>query len=155
MPWSANILGWMVLALLVGGWVALWRPPALGGHTEIVVVNGTSMRPTYEPGDLVVTLRSDRYEAGDIVAYSLAAGEARVIHRIVGGTPDGFSTQGDNRDSKDPWTPSAADITGRAIWRVPGLGNVLVVLARSSLAMAATAGLAAFLTVIWPIPSRE
>jgi signal peptidase len=147
---SVNILGWMALALLMGGWFAFLRPPALGGGTELVVVNGNSMRPTYEAGDLVVTRTSDHYSTGDVVAYTVAGGHARVMHRIVGRTSDGFSTQGDSRTSRDPWTPSVADITGRAVVHVPLLGTVMVSLSRSPLGMAATAGLAAFLAVMWP-----
>jgi signal peptidase I len=152
---SVDILGWMALALLMGGWFAFLRPPALGGTTELVVVHGSSMRPTYEPGDLVVTRTSDRYSTGDVVAYEVAGGQARVIHRIVDGTAEGYATQGDNRTSRDPWTPSTADITGRAVVRVPLVGTAMVFLARSPLAMAATAGFAAFLAVITvdaPVP---
>lgn len=147
---SVEILGWMALALLMGGWFTFLRPPALGGHTELVVVHGDSMRPTYEPGDLVVTRTSDRYSIGDVVAYEVAGGQTRVIHRIVDGTAERFSTQGDNRTSRDPWYPSTADITGRAVVRVPLLGTGMVTLSRSPLAMAAAAGLAAFLAVVWP-----
>jgi signal peptidase len=147
---SVNILGWTALAILVGGWFAFLRPSALGGTSELVVVHGDSMRPTYESGDLVVTRTSDQYVVGDVVAYKTAGGQARVIHRIVDGTSERFSTQGDNRTSRDPWTPSAADITGRAVARVPLLGRLMMALSRSPLAMAATAGLAAFLAVVWP-----
>jgi signal peptidase len=147
---SANILGWVALALFMGGWFTYVRPPALGGNTELVVVHGNSMHPTYESGDLVVTRESDHYSTGDVVAYKMAGGQARVIHRIVDDTSGRFSTQGDNRTSRDPWTPSAAAVTGRAVVRVPRLGSVMVFLARSPLAMAAAAGFAAFLTVAWP-----
>jgi signal peptidase I len=147
---GVNILGWVALALIMGGWFAFLRPPALGGSTELVVVRGTSMRPTYEPGDLVVTRTSDHYTPGQVVAYEAGGGEARVIHRIIAGTSEGFATQGDNRATKDPRTPTAAEITGRAVVRVPRLGTLMVNLSRSPLGMAATAGLAAFLAVIWP-----
>ena len=146
----ANLLGWVALVLVVGGWFALLRPPALGGGTELVLVHGDSMRPTYQPGDLVVTRKADDYSRGEVVAYKIAGGEARVIHRIVDGTSAGFTTQGDNRTSKDPWTPHSADITGRAVLRIPRIGAVPIYLSQTPLALATIAGLAAFLVVIWP-----
>jgi signal peptidase len=147
---SVNILGWMALALVMGGWFAFLRPPVLGGNTELVVVNGDSMLPTYESGDLVVTRTSDHYSTGDVVAFKTAGGQTRVIHRVVGDSSEGLSTQGDNRTSTDPWTPSAADVTGRAVVHVHSLGSVMVSLSRSPFAMAGAAGIAAFLGVIWP-----
>jgi signal peptidase len=147
---SANILGWVALAVLMGGWFTYLRPPALGGNTELVVVHGNSMHPTYESGDLVLTRATEDYSTGDVVAYGIAGSQARVIHRIVDDTSGGFSTQGDNRPSRDPWTPSAAAVTGRAVVHVPRLGSMLVSFAGSPLAMAAAAGFAAFLTVAWP-----
>jgi signal peptidase len=147
---SVNVLGWMALVLLVGGWYAFLRPPAFGGGTELVIVRGDSMRPTFESGDLVVTRKSDNYSAAQVVAFKVAGGQARVIHRIVETTPVGFTTRGDNRTSTDPWTPGASDITGRAVMRVPRIGALPVFLMQSPLSIATAAGLAAFLVVAWP-----
>lgn len=146
----ANVLGWVALVLVLGGWFAMLRPPALGGGTELVIVHGDSMRPTFQPGDLVVTHTSDDYSTGQVVTYKIAGGDARVIHRIVGDTPAGFTTQGDNRTSKDPWTPQSQDITGRAVLRIPRIGSLATYLTQSPLAMATLAGLAAFLVTAWP-----
>lgn len=146
----ANLLRWMALVLVVGGWFAFLRPPVLGGGTELVIVRGNSMRPTYQRGDLVVTTKSDNYSIGQVVAYKVAGGQARVIHRIVDGTSAGFTTQGDNRTSKDPWTPDSQDITGRAVLRIPQIGALPVYLSQSPVAIATLAGLTAFLVVLWP-----
>jgi signal peptidase I len=140
----------MALALVLGGWFAFLRPPALGGGTELVFVRGDSMRPTFAPGDLVVTRRSDGYSTGEVVAFEVAGGQARVVHRIVADTSGGFATKGDNRTSTDPWTPSASDITGRAVLRIPRIGALLIFVTSSPLHVAAIAGLAAFLVVICP-----
>jgi len=155
---SVSILGWVAFALVMGGWFAFLRPSALGGSTELVVVHGTSMLPTYEPGDMVLTRKAGDYASGEVVAYEVGGG-ARVIHRIVDRTADGFTTQGDNRSSTDPWTPSAEEITGRAVVRVPHLGTVMTSLARSPLTMAMTAGIAAalatFVSAAWPTSARD
>lgn len=152
---TASTLGWVALAVVLGGWFTFLRPPALGGGTELVVVNGTSMRPTYAPGDVVITRRSERYAIGDVVTYSTPGGQARVIHRIVGGGSAGFATKGDNRSSRDPWTPATAHITGRAQMRLPGFATGLVHLSQSPLGLASYAGLASFLIVVWPDLGRR
>jgi signal peptidase I len=97
----------------------------LGGRQSYVLVEGTSMEPTYETGDLVIIREEGHYAVGDIIAYRIddeSTGKKRIIHRIVGVGPDGYVTQGDNRPGRDPWTPSDDDVLGRAVLHVPGAG---------------------------------
>jgi hypothetical protein len=54
----------------------------------------------------------------------------RIIHRIVGGTSDGFQTQGDNRDRLDPWTPTDDDIIGKAQLHIPMAGDIASAIAQ-------------------------
>ena len=68
-------------------------------------VDGTSMLPTLEEGDLVViqNVPFSGLHVGDIIVYNppcSATGES-VIHRIVEVTPDGVITQGDNNNYTD------------------------------------------------------
>ena len=117
----------MVLGLaLAASWFLWMRPTTLGGHESYVVVQGSSMEPTYHDGDLVVVREEEHYAKGDIIAFR-AGGHfddpTRVIHRIVGDAGDGaFVTRGDNRDSTDPWQPKPDHIIGRAILHVPRVG---------------------------------
>ncbi|HEX5615151.1 MAG TPA: signal peptidase I [Acidimicrobiia bacterium] len=115
--------------MLLPALAALWwmRPVTLGGDTAYVIVAGNSMRPTYAPGDLVVTRAKSKYIAGDIVLYRVPKdqpGEGlRVIHRIVDVNTDGtYVTQGDNRDRADEWTPRAENVEGKPRYIVRGLG---------------------------------
>src|SRR5262245_30465991 len=105
-------------ALIAVGWFAWLRPTALGGTASYVVVQGGSMEPTYEDGDLVLIREAGSYREGDIIAFRAGGtfdDPTRVIHRIVGDTGEGtFNTQGDNRDEIDPWTPGPDDILGKA-----------------------------------------
>ena len=131
-PRARRVLGLAATAILIVLWAVLLRPASLGGPTTYVVVRGTSMLPTYETGDLVVVRAADSYGPGDVVAYRVPdgdVGEGRiVIHRIVGGDALAFTMEGDNNDSIDPWTPSAADIVGKAWIVVPSAGRVLALL---------------------------
>jgi signal peptidase I len=121
---------WLLFALVlpfVLAVVAWTYPVTLGGRTAYVIVAGNSMRPTYAPGDLVITRATDQHEAGDVVLYRVPEGEPgenlRVIHRIVRVNPDHtFVTQGDNRDRADQWTPGPEDIEGEPRFVIRGLG---------------------------------
>ncbi|MCV2395066.1 signal peptidase I [Actinotalea sp. M2MS4P-6] len=136
----------LVTALVVG-WF-LW-PTSLGGCTTLTIVSGHSMEPTYYTGDLVVA-RCGGYQVGDIVVYNPPdVGEARVIHRIVGGdAAEGWVIQGDNNDFLDPWQPTDERILGRAVLHLPKVGLVGTVLV-SPITWVSLLLVAAAL-VIWP-----
>ena len=118
----------VALVVLAVAWFSWMRPTQLGGRDSYVVVQGSSMEPTYHDGDLVLVREEDRYAKGDVIAFR-AGGQfddpTRVIHRIVGPADEGgFVTQGDNRDRVDPWEPGPDDIIGRAVLHVPYAGAV-------------------------------
>ncbi len=112
---------WVLVAVVVGYF--LW-PTSLGGCTTLTIVSGHSMEPTYYTGDLVVSRCGD-VGVGDVITYRPPDVDGvRVIHRIVGGTADGWIVQGDNNDFLDPWQPTADDILGRSVLRLPQVGKV-------------------------------
>lgn len=129
--------------LVVAGWAIWFRPVGLGGTAAYIVVSGTSMQPTLEPGDLVVLRRRSAYEVGEVAGYRVPSGGvkgARVIHRIVGGDPvDGFVMRGDNKPDADLWRPHPADIEGSRWLRIPAAGRVMTT-ARSPGVLAAMVG---------------
>ena len=124
----------MQLLLLVGFSFLVW-PTTLGGRVSYVSVDGISMEPTYQFGDLAVVRSQPRYRVGEPIVYRVPEGEfgagARVIHRIVGGDASaGFITRGDNKALKDPWRPRARDVVGRVVFVVPNAGAWFGYLAR-------------------------
>lgn len=143
----------LVLTLLVAaGWLVFLRPTSLGGPADYIVVSGTSMLPTFKPGDLVVVRRARSYHRGDVVTYRVPHAQpgagARVIHRIVGGSPStGFVTKGDNNGYTDLWRPKRSDVVGRRWVAVPGFGRVLVGL-RRPIVVASVAAAVAFASVL-------
>jgi signal peptidase I len=125
-------------------WFVAFRPAALGGPAQYVMVAGTSMLPTLRTGDVVVVHRHSTYRVGDIVAYRIPKGMpaagGRVIHRIVGGSDaTGYTTLGDNRKSDDLWHPKNADILGSVSVRLPHAA-LAARLMRSPLVLASLAG---------------
>jgi signal peptidase len=128
---------------IVAVWTVWFRPTALGGSTDYIVVSGTSMRPGLQPGDLVVLRQRARYRVGDVVSYRVPSGAVRgelVIHRIIGGGPvRGFVMRGDNKPDADLWRPRPSDIEGSQWLRIPAAGRVMTA-ARSPGVLAAVVG---------------
>jgi signal peptidase len=138
-----------VVAAAIAVWF-LW-PSSLGGCTTLTIVSGHSMEPTYYTGDLVVS-RCGEYGVGDVVVYNPPkVGNARVIHRIISGTPDGWLIQGDNNSFVDPWMPGNERVLGKAVLHLPKVGLVGSVLV-SPITWVSLLLVAAAL-VVWP--SRE
>jgi signal peptidase I len=143
-----------VLAIAAfAGWYLLLAPTSIGGPASYVWVRGTSMEPTLRAGDLVVLRGAEAYRVGDVVAYRIPAGEpgegTHVIHRIVDGSPTtGFRTQGDNRDRRDRWHPTSADVLG-AEWLVwPGGANVIGWLRDPAVFASVAAGFTVFFVML-------
>jgi signal peptidase I len=123
-----RILIFATCGLLAAAWFVWLRPVTLGGDVSYVVVQGTSMEPTYHDGDLVLARGATHFRRGDIIVYRVGGrfnDPAMVIHRIVGGNgTKGFVTRGDNRDRTDSWSPKNGNVLGRATLSVPAAGRV-------------------------------
>ncbi|MFM7044998.1 MAG: S26 family signal peptidase [Ilumatobacteraceae bacterium] len=113
-----------LLLLVIAAVIYAW-PASFGGRSTIVFVSGTSMLPTLTSDDVVFAREHANYAVGDLVVFRIpdgtigaevgAAGDAYVIHRIVGGSEStGWVTKGDNRNSVDPWFLGEDDIVGLA-----------------------------------------
>ncbi|MGH2462974.1 MAG: signal peptidase I [Candidatus Limnocylindria bacterium] len=155
-----RLLAVVVLAA-AAAWFVLLRPQAIGGPAAYVLVSGESMEPTLEPGALVIAMRQDEYQVGDVVAYRIPAGDPAtgllVIHRIVGGSAEsGFVMRGDNAAGSDVWRPMPADILGRSQAVIPGAMPALVFARSPIVAASAAAALAVYLVLgLWAPVRRQ
>jgi signal peptidase I len=132
-----------LVALLVAvAWLML-APPQLGGHTSYVIINGNSMEPGMERGDLALVRPADRYRPGDIVTYRHPE-IGHVIHRIVDEQGGRFTLKGDNNDFLDSYRPTSDEIVGELWLHVPAAGSLFAHL-RSPF----WAGLVLFLALAW------
>ena len=121
----------LAVDVLVFGLVAvvLWFtwPARLGGAATFVVVHGHSMDPTFRSGDVVLVRRAGSYHVGEIAAYHIPKGQAGaghgVIHRITKAEGGHYTFRGDNRTTEDQWHPTAKDILGRVVLRIPMPGE--------------------------------
>lgn len=139
----------MVACVLVAAaWYVTLAPTRIGGPLTPVIVRGTSMLPTFEPGDLVLAYRSPRLRVGQVAVFH-GPSDGHVIHRITAVEGGRITTQGDNRDQPDPWATTTADVVGVARLAVPGVGRYLLVLA-DPLVVATLAGAVAATVILWP-----
>jgi signal peptidase len=113
-----------VTLLLIGATaslIGLGLLPHLGLYRPVTVLSG-SMRPTFNPGDLIIVrpepLRDVR--VGQVISYSVPVGAHQVeTHRVIrilhGGANPTIETQGDANNWKDPWV---AQLHGTTAWRL-------------------------------------
>ena len=95
--------------------------PRFGLYRPLTVLSG-SMRPTFDPGDLVI-VRPEPVAAvrvGQVISYAVPVGAHQVeTHRIIRilerGAHPVVQTQGDANNWRDPWT---ARLQGRTAWRL-------------------------------------
>lgn len=84
-------------------------------------VRSDSMAPAVRVGDLVILRPADpsALEVGDVVLFRDDGG-ARVLHRIVAGTPaEGWTTQGDANAAMDSGVVHSEDVEGELAFRIP------------------------------------
>lgn len=149
LPLVRTASSYLLVALLA---VLVW-PVDLGGCASLTVVSGRSMEPTMSSGDVVVA-RCGQPQVGDVVIYRPAELDGqRIIHRIIGGGPDGWQLQGDNNDFVDPFTPTDDEIIGIELARVPYVGRV-VSWADNPFVWLSVLALALGL-VLWPSPEDD
>ena len=115
--------------------VSLVVMPKLMGGMSLTVLSG-SMRPSIQPGDVVVTrgIEADQVvnlKVGDVITFlPFPDDPTMVTHRIVGVAVSGsggvsYVTQGDNNNHVDDWGPVGAEqIRGQVVYKVPLVGWV-------------------------------
>ena len=62
---------------------------------RIYKIDGTSMYPTFEAGELVISMKTDKYVRGDIVVYSMD--NANIIKRIIALPNENISIKEDGK----------------------------------------------------------
>lgn len=73
-------------------------------------------------GDLLVIMKPDKVDIGDVVIYQRGDARYTIIHRIVGINGGGYVIKGDNNERPDPGVVKKSDILGKAVLVTPLLG---------------------------------
>jgi nickel-type superoxide dismutase maturation protease len=87
-----------------------------------VVVEGTSMQPTLEPGDRLLVVRTRRVRGGDLVAVADPRYPGRLLMKRVAAVQGGWvELRGDNpaasTDSREFGAVPVSEVRGRAVRR--------------------------------------
>lgn len=94
---------------------------------QFISFRGQSMEPTFSPGALLFARSTapEEVQAGDIIAFSGAAGEPDIVHRIVsleGVATPVARTMGDNNPVLDPDSVLLTGAVPRVLWAIPRAG---------------------------------
>lgn len=141
--WTAGLLLAAVVVVMVG---VLLLPRAFG-LTPYVVTSG-SMRPTFEPGAVVLTkdVPAAELAAGDIVTFQTPVDVTthRIVERRVVGegaaAETTFETRGDANNASDTDRLDSRNVLGKVRYAVPGVGY-LIELVRTPLGLGALVAL--------------
>lgn len=152
--WINTISSALLLVGMATAWM-IFAPMQFGGLVAYVIVNGNSMQPLYQQGDLVVVHRADEYQVGDIVTYR-NPDIGPVIHRIIGQQGDQFILKGDHNTWTDSFLPASADIIGKAWIQLRGVGKVFGFIRNPWVLSILVAGIGAlFLFTVIPAQSKK
>lgn len=109
------------LAAAAAAWFLL-APAQLGGSASYVVVEGASMAPGLERGDLVIVRKAAAYREGDAVAYRHPELGRTVLHRVVRVAGGRLQLKGDANSFADFAAPRRVEVVGKQWLRVPKAG---------------------------------
>lgn len=94
---------------------------------EPYVVESGSMQPTIQTGSLSFVNKNTKYndiKENDIIAFKSSNG-ARVTHRVIKITKEGFETKGDSNNKSDGISTTESNFIGKNIFFIPKLGKVV------------------------------
>lgn len=126
----ASVAGVVVLLALVAPFVVTGAPAVVGAEESYVVLSG-SMKPTIQPGDIVITrdVEPTAVEEGDVITYTRPSMDAPVTHRVIGvSEQEGqlvFQTKGDGNEDPDAYTVTGEQVIGRVWFTMPKIGYVV------------------------------
>ncbi|MGD0328893.1 MAG: signal peptidase I [Nitrososphaeria archaeon] len=106
------------------------------GNSPFWYVEGISMHPTLQSGDLIIIVRTpfDNLKVGDIIVYYSHVYNFRIVHRIIEieniSGQEALITKGDNNLGPDPLYVTKADYIGKYTGiRIPYVGFLYQALA--------------------------
>jgi signal peptidase I len=124
--WPVMIASWLAWGFVIGLVVAVTVPVAFGLHPMTVLTG--SMRPTIQPGDMVVDepISPSQIRVGDIVTFREPHGTRTITHRVrdisISEGQARVTTRGDANDTVEKWQIPVTGSVGRVVYMVPKIG---------------------------------
>lgn len=109
----------------------LWkdRTPNFFGYKNMIVLSG-SMEPTLNVGDIVIVKETNDIKEQDIISFKVQ--NSIVTHRVVEIKKENeknfYITKGDANSAVDLELIELKDIEGKYIFKIPLLGNIIMLL---------------------------
>ena len=124
--WPVMFASWVVWGFGIGLVIAVTVPAAFGLHPMTVLTG--SMRPTIQPGDMVVDepISPSQIRVGDIVTFREPHGTRTITHRVrevsISEGQARVTTRGDANDTVEKWQVPVTGSVGRVVYEVPKIG---------------------------------
>jgi signal peptidase I len=124
--WPLMAASWLAWGFVIGLVCAVTLPVAFGLHPMTVLTG--SMRPTIQPGDMVVDepISPSQIRIGDIVTFQEPHGTRTITHRVrkisVSEGQAHVTTRGDANDTVEKWQVPLTGRVGRVVYQVPKIG---------------------------------
>ena len=124
--WPLMFASWLLWGFGIGLVVAVTVPAAFGLHPMTVLTG--SMRPTIQPGDMVVDepISPSQIRVGDIVTFREPHGTRTITHRVrkidISEGQARVTTRGDANDTVEKWQVPVTGNVGRVVYMVPKIG---------------------------------
>ena len=144
----------LTLLALICMWVfvqTLTKPnevPSIFGYKPFIVLSGSMETELYR-GDLAIVKEVDvnSLKENDIIAFKDKDNYV-VTHRIVKIEKDKFITKGDNNNKEDSDPVSKSKIEGLCVYKISGLGSVLLVL-QKPITLVIIIGIIIMVGIVW------
>lgn len=112
----------IVIAFVVAFSVYQILAVATGTGMPIVSVVSDSMLPVLHRGDLLLVIKDNDPQIGNIDIYDSASSSFTIVHRIVKIENGQYTFKGDNNPVPDRLTVSKSQIKGKVVFALPLLG---------------------------------
>ena len=124
-----SIIGIIFFVIII---VSIVIPVANGSLHFLTVLSG-SMRPSIQPGDIVVSssIQPESIRIDDVITFRLQdqSQKRSVTHRVVGITTENgtlyFQTKGDANEERDIQPVPAENVVGKVVLTIPLLGYLV------------------------------
>lgn len=113
----------LITPIFLIGFFVTFAPTQVGGQVSYVTLDGNSMEPKMQTGDLAIVRKAAKYEIGDVVAYKNPK-VGTVIHRIAERRGNKFVAKGDNNTWLDGYYFRPSEVVGKLWLHVPRAGGL-------------------------------
>lgn len=96
-----------------------------GTPISFFILQGDSMQPAYQDGDLIVAEPARDVKIGEVIVFQEPCHNKIIIHRVIHQDSLGYITHGDANSGPDLY-PVPYDATQGKVWiRIPKIGHVI------------------------------